>query len=298
LSNDTKAKTVCKNCIFSEYDEHGTQTGCEKNIISKLEKIGTNIQLAYDEEREFYIIPDRVCHFYRDHLWSAKFYNDENKQDSINKMIQFENSLKFCVFIVVKKGDTIEDIFETLESLKSQSRIPFLVCLLIAEPYIDQQELSKKIFKMKPPFAWRMECICADLFDTRDDWLVARSLKQMQDVQYYSVCYANYKFEKDFFDIINEKVCNEFLQFAMIKGEDDETGRVYKNATLIPKPVHDFWFSHISDKDIELLKETSEEEQLNFYKTKTIEQKLQEFECQNPEQKVVLSMKEVKNYKI
>jgi len=61
---DQKIRTNCKNCVFAVCDSN-TQTGCLHN---RIEKYGTDVISAYDNDKEFYVI-DRLCTYYRDVAW-------------------------------------------------------------------------------------------------------------------------------------------------------------------------------------------------------------------------------------
>ena len=98
--------TSCKNCHYAIY-EGITQIGCKLNRIDKWQQ-QTEVLEAYDEEKEFYVIKDRVCNAYNE--WT--YYDLTDVYDIIklpytlliwgNKQ-QIEDSLKFSVNIPPKK---------------------------------------------------------------------------------------------------------------------------------------------------------------------------------------------------
>ena len=64
-----KPQTVCRDCSFSVY-EGDTQTGCLLGNIEKLAENGAEIVESYDETgREFNVINDRLCVFWRHPQW-------------------------------------------------------------------------------------------------------------------------------------------------------------------------------------------------------------------------------------
>jgi len=294
-----KLHTPCKNCVFAEY-EYVEQVGCSRGYLDKYRASGAEIDAVFDEDKEFFVIKDRICPNYRENRWLSRLTNDENVNESIQRMLDFETALNFNAIIIAKEDDDIEMLFATVESLKKQKRLPVTVVIIIMND-IDVQEASRVLFKTNPPFIWKIEQIVAEECDKRDDIIVNRSLHSNTMYQYYTVAYAGYQFESDFLYTINDKVINDILQFAIIEGQEypetvPPTKRIYDNGVVIPRSVHEHWFVQFSEED-NLAEDNENELSINLYELRTVTQKVRDYQCQNPERQLVFSMEEIRNYK-
>jgi len=281
----TDNNTSCKDCIFAEY-EGITQVSCKKNMLDKY----TQVIEAYDEDKEFFVIFNRKCPNYRPQKWltylkSKLEDNEDHKDDDINsvveRMMDFENSLIFHVMVFVEDG-SLEGITKTLQSLKNQIRPPSYVTFFCdqSKMHFNIYSLIKQLEDDTIPFKWKT----MDLLFSRKDHLMVNLATKNFDAQYYSVCKAGYEYEQDFFNNINKAVIDHAIQFAMIEPEEKEENLPYQNGSVVPYSVHEFW---LYENESNLKNEPDN--------ITPIPEKLREFQCQNKDQKVLYSIKEIQD---
>ena len=99
------AGTPCQLCIFAIYDGI-TQIGCKHGLIDDYKKLGITIIEAYNEEKEFYLVKDKVCMYYR----SRAILKDYTKEQ-----IAKQNQFKFDSFIYIDTNSTLEQIQQSLD---------------------------------------------------------------------------------------------------------------------------------------------------------------------------------------
>lgn len=127
-------QTSCRNCGFARY-EGKTQTDCALGRIEKYRGKGVEVVEAYDEEKEFFLIKDRICRYCRPPEWV-----DKNAGKDLVRVATEENSLRLEIVIPVS-GESKEEVFITLSSIDGQTKPPYLVNLAL-----DAGELSASDF--------------------------------------------------------------------------------------------------------------------------------------------------------
>jgi hypothetical protein len=113
-------KTSCKDCVFAIYDGK-TQTGCYTNALHRLEANNGKIVEAYDEEKEFYLIEDRICIECR-HKEKWNKLTPDMSIDEMYETVKMENTLKVEVLVLFNLGDNIQELENTLTSLNKQKK--------------------------------------------------------------------------------------------------------------------------------------------------------------------------------
>lgn len=117
----SKIRTECKNCCFAEYDGK-TQTGCAMGV---LEKIPENVVAVYDEEKEFFVINDKHCHFCRNQEW-AEFHKDEN----LEHLARAQCQLKISYFVWYDETSNVAALKATLKSADEQYLRPYKITII------------------------------------------------------------------------------------------------------------------------------------------------------------------------
>ena len=158
------SNTPCKECIFAQYDLTGeapTQTGCNKGMLDKYRKAGTNIIEAYDTDKEFFVLEGRICPFFRDYNWASRIENDENFDETVERMLKFETSLSFHIMIFMQ--DSIDDVKKTLESINKQDKMPVQVTIIRPRNSIVKPKEVTELF-VDSKYRWRAkEFVCLQM---------------------------------------------------------------------------------------------------------------------------------------
>ena len=221
--------TSCKACVFAEYEDL-TQTGCNRGMIDKYRDAEVKILEAYDEDREFYVISNRLCPYYRTKAWANRI-GEEDFDVISERMLKFETQLSFHVMVFMQ--DDLDALTQTIVSLAEQKMHPMQVTVIrprtsLVEPGVVTDMLNQD---ENTPFKWRLENLWTDV----PDRMAIHMVQKVAKTQYYVVAHAGHEFDKDFFSSINAAVIENILQFAMIEPEGGGDG------TVIPLPVHEYW---------------------------------------------------------
>lgn len=260
------SNTSCKDCVFAEYDEI-TQVGCSRGMIEKYRDDGASIIEAYDHTKEFFVIEDRTCPFNRTQAWEDRF-DEENgadaRDEAMNRMLDYENQLSFHVILFM--GDSIGDVQETLTSLIFQDLMPVQVTIVRQRTCMITPREVTSLFSDSTPFKWRVENLWKNLPHSNSLHMVQKVVKS----GYYITANSGYRFDKGYFSAINQAVIENIVQFAMIQESADSP-----DGTVIPLGVHEYWHFH-GDHN------------------KTITENIREFQCKNPEKKIIFTMKQIR----
>lgn len=256
--------TSCKDCIFAEYKGE-TQTGCSRGILEKYRNLGINIVEAYDYDKEFYVIEDRLCPSYRTQEWAERFEPDEF-DENVEIMLEYESRVLFHVMVFMQ--DSLEDVEETLNSLVSQDQPPLQVTIIRPRKSIIKPTRVLDLFPDDIPFKWRLENLWFHIPKSNAIHMIQKVVKS----NYYTTCNSGYKYDTGFFSSINKAVTKNLLQFAMIEGSGDD-----KDGIVMPLGVHEYWHFHGNHE-------------------LTIPQNVREYQCKNTEKQIVFTMKQIREY--
>lgn len=123
----TEAITSCKNCCFATYDNI-TQTGCELERLSAFVLNGTTPIEAYDEEKEFYLIPNRQCMFKRNQQWRKNHAEEEGHL--------YEAALDetpFPYHVIITGHNNVVHILNSIQAVVNQGILPAKISVI--RPY-------------------------------------------------------------------------------------------------------------------------------------------------------------------
>lgn len=250
--------TCCKECVFAEYDDV-TQTGCKRGMIDKYRSVGSNIIEAYDKDKEFYVIPNRLCPFFRKQSWIDRI--PEEYEKDIESILKLETTLAFHVIILVH-NESLDDIHRTIDSLIGEEHKPIQITIIRhIESDIRPRDITDSLKSL--PIKWRTENLVVKMQDENAIHMVQKTLKS----NYYSIARAGFIFPAKYLERVNKAVIEDLIQFGMIEiVEGDDQG------IILPLSVHEYWYFH---GDAE----------------KTIPECLRDYQCQNPTQKIVYQLK-------
>jgi hypothetical protein len=113
--------TSCKNCYFAEYKDN-TQTGCCLDRLEKYKNINAEVIEAYDDDKEFYVIQDKICVYYRNH----EFIEELGLSDSedILRTIKSELHAPYHLILFFRENDTQADLEKCIQGASNQKIKP------------------------------------------------------------------------------------------------------------------------------------------------------------------------------
>lgn len=221
--------TSCKDCIFAEYEDI-TQTGCKLDKIQAYKDSNIPVMECYDEEREFYVIPGRICMSKRPDRWAYANASLEKQKEQIEKEIR----IKFLAIVRGNDNET-DSIKRTLNSLYRQRLMPVVVSV-IRPPAAAYSMKDIDSILSDSPVEWRIQRILdPELEQCLWEDLVVDSVKQCN---FYSVFNAGFEVPENFFEDINDKVHNHLLEFGAL------TANSGGNGWTVPRIVYDYFMGN------------------------------------------------------
>lgn len=239
-----KVHTSCKNCVFAEWEDV-TQVGCSTGMLDRLEENGVEIIGVYDHEKEFWVINNRKCPYFREQSWA-----DQVDGDLVSKV---EKETKLPYQLIITASNKFEELEQTIQSVLDQKLQPVHVTVIKPKGNdIKPHKVSNLI--SGHDFAWRVQNVLNPLDNEK-----FRSIEQVLKFTakpFFGVFNAGYTIPSNLFQTLSEKVIKDSYQFSMV--EPDENG----NGWIMAKPVYIYWKFH-GDPN------------------KNMIENIQDFECQN-----------------
>lgn len=218
-------KTVCRDCAFAEYEDV-TQTGCSLGKLDKFREVGGCVIVpAYDEEKEFFIIQDRFCVFWRSLEWGASLEKAGFNEKSIRECVRGEVNGKFATILYFDKDSKLKDVKSTVASLKSGFLVPTKIIFCDNKSGIDTKDILE--IAKSSSIEWRLERIAeADATQQRCVDICVRKLRAM-DNPYYSCFRAGVRVIKNFYSDIDKALNDDLIKFlALYPKEEEEDGLI------------------------------------------------------------------------
>ncbi len=234
MTEIAKKHTACKNCIFAKY-KNNTQIGCTLHKLENYEQ--KNIVEVFDIEKEFYVINNILCLYYRDYNWSANTNIDlENiGQDEISykhiyeellKIIHKEISIKYQAIIIL--NNDISDLQITIDSLLKQNPLPTHISVI--RPYGHNVRPKHIVYVLKQAVGtfpcnipWRSENMVNPSLTIENH--IDIILDAVHD-NYYTVFQAGFNVPINTFSQINDLFINRQLKYATILPNSTNNGLI------------------------------------------------------------------------
>lgn len=215
-----KVHTSCRHCCFAIYNGN-TQIGCMSNELEKFKK--EDVLEAYDEEnREFYIINNRMCRMARSLSWQQKRVGEGLKTAAQQlKFAKKEAVISYQLYILI--GDkSLKDVIKTLKSVEKLKIKPVLVNLI--RPISSSLKPSELITCLnKYNFKWKIHNLLEDVSELQG---INLAFKSFNKCPFYGVFNAGCRILPETFTILNQKVNDELLNFAAILPNSEGNGLI------------------------------------------------------------------------
>lgn len=250
--------TPCQFCCFATYDGR-TQVGCSQKVLDKFREKGTEIIEAWNHDGEFFVIKGRSCRSYRTNDWLDRFDNDEEMQATLS----IEKTLKFQVLILLR-DKTVADLSDTVESLNREPYKPAFISV-IRQPHSGTSPRAlTEVFDYYPG-KWQVNNL---LLEQEENGAIHKACNDKR-TDYYVIVEAGTIVPPNLLADINNAVNNELIRFAMVEEH-------VSNIKIIPASVHNYWYFK-GDPD------------------KTVAENIEDYQAENPEQKVIYSIQEIRD---
>ena len=220
--------TSCKSCDFAKYDGN-TQIGCHLDMIDKFKKAGTEIIEAYDEDKEFYVVKERLCHFSRPEAWGK----GRSLEEKI-KAVKFETKVPFNAIIFAEHN--YDALKRTLGSLYRQTYLPVHITVIRSmNSQIRPGHITDLLGYRK--IKWRLENLRQN---EMSNWRAFHLVQKFCIYPYHAIFQSGYKAPKNFFENINNAIIDDLKQFGIIK-DQPSSQKIIGSGTVIPTSV----YSHV-----------------------------------------------------
>jgi hypothetical protein len=222
-----KIHTCCKDCVFSQY-EGITQLDCSLGKIDKFERLDIPIIEAYDDEKEFYIIENRKCQFYRNKQWMLQNIDVGDAPNTINFLVKKETQISPDILILVETNTSLEDIKTTVLSIKNSTIKPLSI-IFTFEKNIEKLHLS--IFQwikhnVEIPYSYEY----VHIEDNKINFGVRR-------VKLFYICLeAGKELKEKYIENINNRINNEMWPILYIRAEEP----YQYHHMFVSKQLHNF----------------------------------------------------------
>lgn len=123
------SSTFCMNCVFAQFDETNTQTGCKANRLELFKKAGIPISTTPSEDFTSYIIEGKACVYYRNKEWGNKYYANIDEDNLVSTVSQ-ELKIPYHAIIFFRSHNTIDELQQRLLELQNQTVPPKLVTVV------------------------------------------------------------------------------------------------------------------------------------------------------------------------
>jgi hypothetical protein len=210
-------ETLCRDCVFAEFSDN-TQVGCTLNQLDRLEEAGAEVIEAVDEnEKEFFLIRNLFCRYWRDKNWLANRPNVSLE----GLRVAARDEMKIHYDVVIIANDNLADLQTTLESLKNQAIHPkHITVLRYNDNRLRPPEIIESLRSLEN-IPWRNQNLLH-----KDIGLDAVINTGSQNSPIVAVFNAGFSVPSNFFTILDILVNDDLLSFALIEPNEDGNGLV------------------------------------------------------------------------
>ena len=113
--------TNCKDCYFADY-KNNTQVGCSLNRLEKYKQADTDIIEGKDDDKEFYIVAEKFCVYYRTDKDIQKL-NLNNREEAAT-YIESKLQAPYHLIVMCREDDTEADLEKCILSAINQKIKP------------------------------------------------------------------------------------------------------------------------------------------------------------------------------
>jgi len=221
--------TACKNCIFAIY-EGNTQVDCKVGRIEQYRSLNSEtVMEVFDNEKEFYVINNRICLYYRNKIhYCLAPYDDISE---IKSIVRKAMQVKYQFIIIYKQDQDIQHLDITLSSLDKQSISPQI--LTVINRNLDQVSNKSILHDLEyRSHIWKVHgAINLDLSDEAYVDIVFDATKN-KSYSFYITCNAGSCLPNDFIANLDHAINDELQTFHMIVDDDIE---------IVPKHIHEIF---------------------------------------------------------
>ena len=243
--------TSCRQCVFAEYDGN-KQSGCSAGRLQVLHDNGVEIILNGDGTKEFFLIKDKACPYFR-HKDKYKDIKKDIGSEKLTELVKYSLKIPYHVMLFMRSRDSLEDLESRLSELYNQDIPPSLVTVIdrthgayekeetvegkVTEVRYEREDLTPQIvgfFHKKYRFgSWRTQRVAA--VDIMDPETVDLAYDNTKDKKYffYTIFEASQKIPEEFSSEIHYAIQEKSEAFVVL-----ESGHLQEHGHTVLKIAH------------------------------------------------------------
>lgn len=211
----SKLKTSCKDCFYAKYDSKDKkQIGCHFGRLQKLRSAGIDIQEAYDEEKEFFVLMAHACMAYR-----SKSSMIEANQEIEKSMVDTRKQMSPKIAVVINVFDNdLQKLKNTIKTIGEQE-LQFCEAIFCISSDLKPSEIISIINEFKFNFKWSIKQILDEY------WLGSKSVNvavQSSKSTYFALFDSGFLIPKTFVKEIDIAICDNMERFIILEGIDEK----------------------------------------------------------------------------
>ena len=122
------ATTSCRQCVFAEYDGN-KQTECSAGRLQVLHDNGVEIILNGDGIKEFFLIKDKACPYFR-HKDKYESIKEDIGSEKLAEKVKDSLKIPYHAVLFMREADSLEDLETRLSELHAQEVPPNVVTVI------------------------------------------------------------------------------------------------------------------------------------------------------------------------
>ena len=185
-------------------------TDCKLRILDKYQAMGVELVGVYDEEREFFLIKDRICPYARGPAWLAEYEEDVEGQ------IERELQHNFNVVFFANADTELDDLIAAVEKIQNTSKSKPRVITIIRSKHtkIKPSEIEKRL----EPLGIEKWTISNVMIEVPQQKLIDDVVRLAKKHTVYIFVFDNKCIPDGLLDKINEYSIKNLNLFGMIDG--------------------------------------------------------------------------------
>lgn len=221
--------TSCRECVFANY-KNNTQIGCKLNKIEDYKNANIEVLDMYDDEgKEFFIINERFCLFFR-----TKELMEKHPINTWEEIVKLQTKVPYNVILFLNKEDTLKDLKNSIKQIQNQEIKPNLITIVNKQylSYVDNPDKYIKPSKILEILS-NSNIHKYSIKNIYDDDLIDRDLIDLcydsnkdNPYPFYVVFKANKNIPEEFSKEFNSAILIKMLQLGFVKPIDDLHGMI------------------------------------------------------------------------
>lgn len=216
--------TACKKCVFAKY-ENNRQVGCEFNKIEEYKEAGVKVIPVYDEEKEFFVVDNRFCMFYRN-----REVMEQYSKDSWKKIVESQNVVPYHLIVFFEKDHTFQDLKKFLNNFSGkQHNRPNLVTVVNKQYQEENSVAPTEILNLLNSYNFHLFSL-KNVYNKEltDRELIDLAMDSAMKYPYpwYIVFRSNFQVPESFMYEFNQAIFVKMKQICFTRPVDDLNGMI------------------------------------------------------------------------